>query len=113
MLHSLVSTLFLHRYLQHCKADTINYSYFQNNRKEKRILRDCPNSSVTVIAPVCGSVPNLSIVTTRGNEHSSFGPPSNEHVTVTSLLFDSHLTVWRPASASATHEIESPATKWT
>ena len=49
---------------------------------------DCPNSSVTVTTSSCMSVPNLSIPTFSGKEHFFAGPPSNEHITDTGLLFD-------------------------
>ena len=63
----------------------------------------CPNSSVTVSTTVWLSVPNLSIRTTRGKTQSSGAPPSNEHVTDTTLLVKSQSNLCLPGTPEVTH----------
>ena len=63
----------------------------------------CPNSSVTVSTTVWLSVPNLSILTTRGRTQSSGAPPSNEHVTDTTLLVKSQSNLCLPGTPEVPH----------
>ena len=63
----------------------------------------CPNSSVAVSTTVWLSVPNLSIPTTRGRTQSSGAPPSNEHVTDTTLLVKSQSNLCVPGTPVVPH----------